>query len=628
MRHQLTAALVQVIMALAGTAATAQDAASGYVDDAECAACHVQIADSYANVAMSKSFYAADGAEVIEDFDAPPLHHATSGLSYDMSLVDGTYRFRQFRTLPDGSLSDVYEAEVDWILGSGNHARTYIVQHPDGTLTELPLAWYTQERGWGMPPGYEFANQPGLQRQAEFRCLACHNAVPDLSAVTDLPGYPQHYPEHMPEGIGCQRCHGPGARHVTLATSGTAAFAEIMGSITNPADLPAERRQEICYSCHLQPSVAVASPLRGDRGVFSFRPGEPLSDYVTPIDIVDGTRATEDRFDINHHPYRMEQSACFTESEGKIGCLTCHDPHVKVKPEDRAAHYRAACLTCHQTDAAGQVQVPPPAAHPQIDAAADCTTCHMPERRTNDVVHVTMTDHRIGRPPADPAKLIAAASKVPADVTEVMLFRDSGLSGNEGAIQQVMALISNAGLGAEYASDILERLLTSSNWNFAAPWVRLAESRLAQGAFAEALAAAERILAIDPENPTGRMAMAVANFRLGATDEGLDQLRAVVSDWPDFPVARMNLAIMLANTGALVEALEQARHVTVGRDTAWAAWRLIAQIESVRGNHDAAADAYLSALRAEPRRSELHPPLVEALIASGREGEVAPYAPR
>src|SRR5256885_5435114 len=51
----------------------------------------------------------------------------------------------------------IYELEepVDWILGSGHHARTYIYRQPDGELYQLPLAWYAQTKSWGMAPGYE-----------------------------------------------------------------------------------------------------------------------------------------------------------------------------------------------------------------------------------------------------------------------------------------------------------------------------------------------------------------------------------------------------------------------------------------------------------------------------------------
>src|SRR5262249_50433203 len=59
-------------------------------------------------------------------------------------------------------------------------------------------------------------------------------------------------------------------------------------------------------------------------------------------------------------------------------------------------HYNGVCESCH----AVTIQK---AAGPHA-RGADCTGCHMPKRRTDDVVHVVMTDHLIQRqkPAGDP----------------------------------------------------------------------------------------------------------------------------------------------------------------------------------------------------------------------------------
>ena len=50
----------------------------------------------------------------------------------------------------DGKPDNVEELQIDYIMGSGNHVRTYLHREVDGTLIELPLAWYAELGGhWG-----------------------------------------------------------------------------------------------------------------------------------------------------------------------------------------------------------------------------------------------------------------------------------------------------------------------------------------------------------------------------------------------------------------------------------------------------------------------------------------------
>src|SRR5207245_11414352 len=70
---------------------------------------------------------------------------------------------------------------------------------------------------------------------------------------------------------------------------------------------------------------------------------------------------------------------------------TCHNPHDIPRGEAAARHYASACRQCH---AAAFDQLVASSRH---TVSADCVGCHMPKRRTDDVVHAVMTDHYIQR---------------------------------------------------------------------------------------------------------------------------------------------------------------------------------------------------------------------------------------
>ena len=77
-----------------------------------------------------------------------------------MTEHGGEYFQRRWQLGFDGKPENVEELQIDYIMGSGNHVRTYLHREKDGTLIELPLAWYAELGGhWGMNPGYD--NQIG-----------------------------------------------------------------------------------------------------------------------------------------------------------------------------------------------------------------------------------------------------------------------------------------------------------------------------------------------------------------------------------------------------------------------------------------------------------------------------------
>ena len=119
-----------------------------------------------------------------------------------------------------GKQINVMEKRIDYIMGSGNHARAYLHRTPANTLIQLPLGWYAEKGGyWAMNPGYDRPDHDGFRRPITYDCMFCHNGYPRIPAGHEQPFAQSVYEGPLPEGIDCQRCHGAGERHAKLAGS-------------------------------------------------------------------------------------------------------------------------------------------------------------------------------------------------------------------------------------------------------------------------------------------------------------------------------------------------------------------------------------------------------------------------
>ena len=137
-----------------------------------------------------------------------------------------------------------------------------------------------------------------------------------------------------------------------------------------------------------------------DRAPFSYMPGQPLADYELAFDRAPGANKG---FEVAQEGYRFRESQCFQQSAGKLRCTSCHNPHDIPRGEQATLHYNGVCLGCHATGASHPMSTL--ASQPSHNVNANCVSCHMPKRRTEDVVHAVMTDHLIQRRPA--ANLLA-----------------------------------------------------------------------------------------------------------------------------------------------------------------------------------------------------------------------------
>jgi predicted CXXCH cytochrome family protein len=518
-----------VLLPLALCTLSAQtDPGSRYVDSKICATCHREIAAKYARTGMARSFYKPAAAKTIEDYaGTPQYYHALSDSHYSMTIRNGLYFQRRWQIGLGGKEINAEEVSVDYVIGSGNHARFYLHRTEQGMLIELPLGWYPQKGGeWGMVPGSDLP-QPKTRQFIAYKCMFCHNAYPNIPGGqvgnlrhVDAPGDDPVFLGDLPEGIDCQRCHGPGGEHVR--TYGRAA-------IVNPAKLSFERRMEVCLQCHLEPTGGdiPAKLQRFSRGTFSFIPGQPLADYTVFFDYAPGRR--EDRFEGVGTAYQFRKSRCFLESGGKLECGSCHDPHDVPRGAEAVLHYSGVCLQCHAA-----------AAHPAVgrqvtDLPRDCVTCHMPKRRADDAPHMIFTDHRIQRRPP-PNALAEFAEKAPEPYHgEVVPYYPVPLPETpENALYRAVAQVG-MGNNVEAGMPDLVRLLDKIRPGQPEFYMVLGDGWKKLGKPREAAAAYEQALRLQPGSPRAMRALAAAELDAGKSGRAEEILARAVQIAPDDP---------------------------------------------------------------------------------------------
>jgi hypothetical protein len=344
--------------------------------DAVCANCHAEIFRKYLDTPMANASGLATDHLIPGDFTS-----ISSGTKYRIHAEDHAawLDYDDPQTPPAKG-----RMKLDYFLGSGHLGITYLYSL-DKYLLESPVAYYTSANGYDMKPGFGGLREMPPAIPMEAACLRCH-----MSGVQHSdPGSLNHYAEEPfhSGGITCESCHGDTSEHVL--TEGKAA-------VVNPAKLDPERRDSVCMSCHLEGDVSVE---KDGRSPVDFKPGESITRYLSFFVYATAGATARGVSEVE----QFNTSMCKRASGSKRSCTNCHDPHYTPPATERAAFYRGKCLACHNQPSFAREH------HPENP---DCTSCHMPRSKAENIPHVAWTDHRILR---HPTLNLADASPVQSD---------------------------------------------------------------------------------------------------------------------------------------------------------------------------------------------------------------------
>ena len=367
-----------------------------YVGMETCKLCHQEIYNSFIQTGMGQSFAHATKQKSVSSINKHAvIYDKFQDFYYHPFWDSDSLKIIEFRLKGKDTLFKRV-VTVDYIIGSGQHTNSHLYSS-NGYLYQMPMTFYSQQQKWDFPPGFENGFNTQFNRKIGLECISCHNAFPDF-----VKGSENKF-NSLPNGITCERCHGPGSIHVQQRSTGknvdTSRYIDY--SIVNPGKLSIDRQFDVCQRCHLQGNAV----LKEGKSFFDFRPGMVLSDYISVF--LPKYENADDAFLMASHADRLKQSACFIKSykpsttetslrpyKNALTCVTCHNPHVSVKTTNNDV-FNTACKNCHagtsQVNCSEQMVV-------RNKNQDNCVSCHMPRSGAIDIPHVSIHDHYIRKP--------------------------------------------------------------------------------------------------------------------------------------------------------------------------------------------------------------------------------------
>jgi hypothetical protein len=383
------------------------ETASAKLDQSLCRECHADIVDRFAGAPHGSTLSRGDAPEMLDAFGGKSLELA--GQPFEFVVEDD----RLFLTHPPSRR----RMAIDWVFGSGQHARTPVSIDTDPAgrprLTQSHVSLLAEGKPGKTPgsvlqvsaedetvatsAGGHAAIEMGMTSNSNDtrRCFGCHvSYLPVHDGKIDL--------DHVVPNLNCMRCHPGAAEH---AESGGDRLPDHDWSEFTP--LQAINR---CGECH--------------RRVDEFTPDEVLPELTHLVRFAPVGMAMSPCFvksqlrDDEPIPavLRQQLAAGGSESSGqtdattagrfpRFDCVTCHDPHSPATSD--VTHYNRQCLQCHQNadSPAGKSSGGAHGLAASCTAApmtSSCVECHMPKIGTKGL---KFTDHwiRVRGDQTDPA---------------------------------------------------------------------------------------------------------------------------------------------------------------------------------------------------------------------------------
>ncbi len=310
------------------------------------------------------------------------------------------------------------------VTGSHHYLAFWIDGGEDAELRQLPFVYLLDEQRF-LPREEAFLQPPdALPHIARWNanCIQCHTVGgrPRQTEGRDQATgafWEKYDTKVVEEGISCEACHGPGARHAAhyrnpirrVRARNAGAGAEFI-FVPRPEEGAASA--ETCGQCHSY--FVPKDPDEWWESGFStsYEAGDPLSSSRTILRAPGGSDENTDGSHLIDHELStifwndgsiivggreyngLSESPCFKQGTGdrKLACTSCHsmhegDPDRQMHPEKTGDRM---CTSCHEDID------PTHSRHEPSSPGARCVSCHMP--RTSYALLHGIPNHQIASP--------------------------------------------------------------------------------------------------------------------------------------------------------------------------------------------------------------------------------------
>lgn len=385
-------AIAIVISCTAGPLASFAEAPD-FAGSGSCMECHAAETTAWQSSDHHWALREPDPQSMLGDFNDARFTH--NGVTSRFFMRDGKYFVET-----DGESGAPETFEIRYAVGH-RPLQQYLVETRLGRLQTLDIAWDVNARKWfhlypdqNLPAG-DGLHWTGPYKNWQARCATCHQTGFDKGYDFKSRAYKTHWEELT---VGCEACHGPGEAHVAWARTRDGADPY---QSTAPKLGPGQQASELdtCGPCHARREAF--SQVQPPAGA-PFHDNYALSLLTPDLYFADGQQKEE-----------VFILGSFLQSKMKakgVTCSDCHEPH----GGGLVAEGNAVCTQCHNE--AGREEFPSlrkadydtPLHHRHTPGseAAQCVSCHMPER--SYMLIDPRRDHFFRRP--DPLQSQAAGA--------------------------------------------------------------------------------------------------------------------------------------------------------------------------------------------------------------------------